>query len=299
MTRKFLMGIIILLIITNLTTVAVWMNDRNNSGEMKRLDNENKQDIVALIGKNKITYQSWQTELEKNYGEKVLKELIDREVVANLAEQENIEVSDKLIDREISLLFTMQGILNEEEETNMEQTWRNEITHRYQLEELLTKDINITETEIREYYDNYKNQYEFKESIQVSHILVDDRDTAEKVYDELESGANFASLAREYSIEEQATREGGYLGYYTRESEFLPDEYYTIAVELDEDSYSKPFLGGSGVAIVYLHRLLPTINFTYDELKPQIRRELALEKVDSTVSADMLWDNFDIEWIYE
>ena len=252
MTRKFLMGIIILLIITNLTTVAVWMNDRNNSGEMKRLDNENKQDIVALIGKNKITYQSWQTELEKNYGEKVLKELIDREVVANLAEQENIEVSDKLIDREISLLFTMQGILNEEEETNMEQTWRNEITHRYQLEELLTKDINITETEIREYYDNYKNQYEFKESIQVSHILVDDRDTAEKVYDELESGANFASLAREYSIEEQATRDGGYLGYYTRESEFLPDEYYTIAVELDEDSYSKPFLGGNGVAIVYL-----------------------------------------------
>ncbi|WP_138419973.1 peptidylprolyl isomerase [Aquibacillus sediminis] len=300
MTRKYLWGVIILLLLTNLITIAIWMNERTGTHQQGTLPkNVDKNESVATIDDQTISYEKWMSSLESDRGKEVLKDLINQEVVFQLADQEGIEIQDKLIERELSFLFTMQDRLDQQEITKHEQQWREEIRYRLLLEELLTKDISVSEDEIVDYHTKFSEQYEFDESIQLSHIVVSNMDTAERVISELESGASFASLAREYSVDEDTRNSGGYLGFFASGSNYLSTEYYNQSQEMEEHTYSKPIEVGNNVAIIYLHRYLPAITFSYEEIKPQIRREIALEEMGEVISAEQLWDQFDIDWVYE
>ncbi|SET84018.1 foldase protein PrsA [Oceanobacillus limi] len=300
MSRKLLLGIIVVLLVTNVATLL--MSTTGRQGETLE-DNPTELDIdtkkpVASIGEEDITYEEWMVALRQNHGEKQLKNLIDRTVIEKLAADNNFSVSEKVMDRELALLTSMQGVMTKEETEKMEEMWRKDIEYRYQLEFLLTEDISISENELRSYYTNYQNQYNFTEAIQFSHILVEDKETADKVKKELDNGASFSLLAQEYSIDEDTKDAGGYFGYYTTNSQFLPNGYEDQALEMEEFSYSEPFLTDQGYAIMYLHRSMPEITFTYEELKPYIKSELALESSELSLDAAPLWEKFDIDWIY-
>ncbi|MBM7573175.1 peptidylprolyl isomerase [Aquibacillus albus] len=298
MTRKFLFGVIISLLITNLTTIGVWMVERNQDLSENFSVQVNKNEAVATINNKEIFYDDWIGALEGNFGEQVLKDLINKEVVFQLAKEQGIDINQKLIDRELSLLFTMAGVLTHDEIEPQIEKWEQRLLYRLYMEELLTQDISVDEGAIRKYYENHGGQYEFDESIQLSHIIVNDRETAIQITDELNAGASFAALAREYSIDENTKSDGGYLGFYTETTEFLPSDYFSKAIELEEHTYSEPFVTSNGIAILYLHRRLPSISFSYEELKPHMKRELALEEIETVISADLLWDKVDVDWIY-
>ena len=303
MTRKFLWRVILLLLITNVLTVGIWLLDRNNdqanSVEDFSVDVDQKEP-VASIGSEKITYKQWVSTLEKEYGRETLKKMVNDQVITQLAEEQELTINDEVIDLELSLLFTMEGVLTEEEITAKQNEWSKGIKNRIYLEELTTQDIAVSDQEIQSYYNEYKDQYQFSNSIQVSHILLNNETTANKVIDELEGGASFAALAREYTLDDATKRDGGYLGYYTETSSFLQSEYFQQALEMEEHTYSAPFkVDKSGnIAIIYLHRELPEINLTYDTLYDHIRREIALEKMAQVPEISDLWNQLEVEWIY-
>lgn len=302
MSKRFLLSIILVLIITNIVTLLFW--NQNNDGTDVVIDNEGEKKIVtnepvATIGDKEISYEDWKKSLQSDYGEIHLKKLIDRAVVTQLAEQNNIQINEKVIEHGIALLTTMQGVMTEEEIVATEEKWREDLLYRYQLETLIAEDITVPEEEIESFYNGYHKQYDFSSSLQLSHIIVEDIDTAEKIVKELDEGASFNLLAQEYSIDEETKQMGGYLGYFTSVSQFIPAGYHEQAMDMEEHSYSSPFNSGDGVAILYLHRHLPSITFTYDEIKDQVRNELALKEFEQVLTADPLWDRLEIDWIYE
>lgn len=301
MSKKLLLGIIIVLLITNIASLLFW-----NKGETVSLGNKNgkeseinENEPVATINGEEISHADWVQALRSNHGEKQLKNIIDRNIVKQLAEEKDIEIHDKVIEREIALLTSMQGVMSEEEYKKNEENWEKEIIYRYQLEMLLTEDTSIPEDEVKSYYDIYKNQYDFGASMQLSHILVQNFDTAEKVMKDLNDGASFDLLAQEYSIDEESKKDGGYLGFIKTSSQFFPNGYEEVAAEMDEHSYSEPFKADNGVAIIYLHRKLPSIEFSYEEIKPYVKSELALQEMDQSLTANPLWEKVDVEWVYE
>lgn len=298
MTNKLLLSVIVVLLITNVATMLLWKNDRSDESIVE--DEEvDTQKPVASIGGTEISFQDWMKSLRESYGKKELKTIIDQEVVKKLAQEQNITVSEKVIERDMALLTTMQGLTTEEELKGLEESWREDIIYRYQLEALLAQDVQVPEEDVQAYFTKYDNQYQFSESFQLSHILVANRETANKVYDELEAGASFSLLAKEYSIDEDTKENGGYLGFNSSTTEFIPSNYFDFAKELEEYTYSEPFVTSNGVAILFLHKKLPDITFTYEELKPYIRNELALQSINQNLVADPLWEKVDIEWVYD
>lgn len=298
MSKKLLLGIIVVLLITNVATLLYV----NKADEHVVLNNENAEvdvkEPVATIDGETISYESWMSMLRATHGKDQLKRMIDTEIVQQMASEKGIEISEKVINRELALLVGMQGPMTPEETKQKKKEWREDIIYRYQLGALLTMDTKVPEEEMKAYYKDYKNQYDFSASLKVSHIIVPNMETAKKVEKELDNGASFQLLAKEYSIDEDTKKDGGYLGYFQTNSQFLPDGYYEKAKEMEEGTYSKPFRGGSGIAIIFLHRMLPDINFTYEEIKPYLRRELALDKLDQSLTTEPLWDEIDIEWVY-
>lgn len=306
MPRRLLLSIIVVLIITNVMTLIFWNKNKDDLGSAGNIqldgDNQmhlNSNDPVATIGSEEISYADWNESTRNTHGERHLKTMIDRLIVKQLSEQERIEIDEKVIEKEIHFLTTMQGVKTEEEIEKLESGWREDIIYRYELETLLTQDTEIPEEEIRSYFDMYKGQYNFDSSIQASHIIVDSSEIAEKVIEELEQGASFDLLAQEYSKDGETKEDGGYLGFLVEGSQFYPRGYAEIINNMEENSYSEPFKVGGDVAIVYLHRYLPEITFTYDEIKPYIENELALNEMEQTLTAKPLWERLNIEWIFE
>jgi foldase protein PrsA len=300
MSKKLLLSIILVLIVTNIASLFFWNSD---DGETADFDDDhaaiNTEGALATVNGEEITNEDWMAELRNKHGEKELKSMIDREVVRQLAEDKDIEIDEKVIEREISMIAAMQGVMPEEEFETEKDSWREDIIYRYQLEFLLTEDVDISEEEVEQHYNIYQNQYDFTSSLQLSHIVVEDSDTADKVIEELEQGASFDLLAQEYSIDDETNSDGGYLGFIYTTSQFMPDGYADAAAEMDDNSYSEPFAAGQGIAIIYLHRALPSIEFTYEEMRPYVKSELSLHELDKSLSADTLWDEMEIDWVYE
>ena len=300
MSKKLLLGIIVVLLVTNIATL-IFMDrgDKIVLNEDDEATTVSSKETVATIDGEEITYGDWVTALRETHGEKQLKTMIDRNIVKNLAEEKNIEVNEKVIDRELAYLVSMQGVMSEEEYAAEEEKWREDILYRYQLEFLLTEDITVPEDEVKVYYDEYKNQYDFTPAMQLSHILVQNMDTAEKVHSELEAGASFDLLAQEYSTDEETKRDGGYLGFINTNSQFFPNGYEEVATGIEEHNFSEPFAADNGIAIIYLHQALPAIEFTYEEIQPYVKSELALHQEKITLNADPLWEDVEIEWVFD
>lgn len=304
MPRKLLSSIVLVLLITNILTLLFWNKDKPEEiviekDEDSALNEINPNETVATVEGEDITYDEWIQSLRKDYGKKQLKKMIDRSLVEELAEEEEINVDEKVVDRELAQLRMTQGVMSAEEKEEMEAKWQDDIIYRYQLEALLTEDVSISEEDIKSFYDGYHKQYDFQAATQLSHIIVSDLETAEKVEEELDEDASFSLLAKEYSLDEDSRDQGGYMGFYVNTSQFLPDAYLEETEEMDEHTYSKPIKSEDGYAIVYLHSNLPEIKFDYDEIKPYVKRELALDEADQDLSADDLWDELEIDWIYD
>ncbi|APC46775.1 protein secretion protein [Virgibacillus halodenitrificans] len=300
MSKRLLLGIVIVLVITNIATLIYW-----NKSESTIIDNKengpviNKKKPVASVNGQDIFYEDWMRQLRLNNGESQLKSMVDQELIRQLAEEKDLDISEKVIQKEISMLTAAEGIMKKEELQRAEKLWREKLVYRYQLQLLLTEGVKIPEDQLQRYYEEYGDQYNFSASMQLSHIIVEDLSTAKKVIRDLEADADFGLLAREYSLDKETRDKKGYLGYIYTNSQFFPEGYKEIALQMDDHSYSEPFATEEGVAIIYLHRYLPEITFTYEEIKKYMKSEIAMQETNQTLSADPLWKEAEIHWLYE
>ncbi len=69
------------------------------------------------------------------------------------------------------------------------------------LKKAYPKGFAPSDAEIEQYYSDYKAEFQQTASKRASHILVKDEATAQKLLAELKSGADFAKLAKESSID--------------------------------------------------------------------------------------------------
>lgn len=313
MTKRGLITIIFVLIILNVfTLIYMGKKDREVGTPLNNIEeiNESEEnltdknvtsgdDYVATFKDRTITFKEWMRSLRETYGKEHLETMILEMVANHFSEEHGIEINEKVIEREVSFLTTMSGLMSNEELAEQKKQWIDELYYRYQLESLLTEDIHISEEEAQSHYNDYRNQYDFSASFQLSHILVKDLETAEKIIAELEEGAQFSLLAEEYSLDEDTKDFGGYLGYFTKGNQFIPHGYMDIINKLEEQSYSEPINLGNQYAIIYLHRDLPEITFTYEEVKNEIFLELAMKKIDRDQKIKELWNELGIEWIFD
>ncbi|EOT26853.1 hypothetical protein C805_00955 [Eubacterium sp. 14-2] len=79
----------------------------------------------------------------------------------------------------------------------------------------VVESIQVTEAEEKEYYEKHMEQFQEKAQVRARHILVDTRQQAESVSQELEQGLDFAEAAEKYSTC-PSREKGGDLGYFTR-----------------------------------------------------------------------------------
>ncbi|MBV7509260.1 peptidyl-prolyl cis-trans isomerase [Bacillus sp. sid0103] len=292
MGRKQLWMVIAALILVNCLTIAFFLSKANMAGGTVIND-----ETVATIGKKTILRQDWLNELESRYGKDVLKEMVDQKVIEEMAAKYNIKVPSQDVDREFRMLQSTTNIFNKQTIKD-EKKWKEQIRSNLLLEELLTKDVEVSTSELKSYYQKNEDLFNVPAAYHLSHIVVGTLEEADRALQELDQGSDFATLAMERSIEEFSANKGGDIGYISEGDERYPRQYIEIAKELKKEAYSTPIKVDEGYAILKLEGKIGGKKYSFADVKEQIRRQIALEQMKSPASATTFWDDAKVKWFY-
>jgi foldase protein PrsA len=134
----------------------------------------------------------------------------------------------------------------------------------------VTKNAKVTDAAIAKYYKDNKAQYQVAETRDVRHILV--KTKADKIYAQLKSGANFAALAKKYSLDPGSKNNGGKLTI-TRGQTVAP--FDSTAFLLTTNQISKPVKTQYGYHVIQpISDVHPPTTTPLKDAKPQIQAQL-------------------------
>ncbi|NJA07296.1 peptidylprolyl isomerase [Methylococcaceae bacterium WWC4] len=226
-----------------------------------------KADAVASVNGTYIGKKTLET-LEKEISERsqgqsfpkeqLLEELIQRELLIQLAVQKQLDKSPEVMER----LATI----------------RNSLLSQAALQDYL-KSNPVSDEEIKAEYDskmaNAGNEYK------ASHILVKTEDEAKKLIAELDKGGNFAELAKKNSIDPMGS-EGGDLGWFTADRMVPP--FSEAVVALENGKYTKqPVQTQFGWHVIFREDSRAVTPPPFDAVKEQLRPMLQRQKAQAMI----------------
>jgi peptidyl-prolyl cis-trans isomerase C len=161
----------------------------------------------------------------------------------------------------------------------------------------LTREVDeaTTEEKLRARYEEKKAEPGFaKEEVHARHILVETQEEAEAAIEQLDEGADFATLAQELSTGPSGPN-GGDLGYFTRDQ--MVPEFAEAAFALEPDQVSAPVQTQFGWHVIKVLDKRET-EPTFEESQDEIRQEIARETVSALVEdlrADATIETFNMD----
>lgn len=146
--------------------------------------------------------------------------------------------------------------------------------------QLLEKEIQskakVTEPDAKAYYEKHKAELASVSQIKASHILVKTEAEAKKISETLKKGANFAELAKKYSIDPGSAKNGGDLGYFSP-GQMVP-EFEQAAAKLKPGEISEPVKTKFGYHIIKVTDKKMGKPVDFEKVKNAIMQRLSAEK---------------------
>lgn len=244
---------------------------------------------AAIVGDKTISDAEWVTMIKQKFGQQVLEDMINREVVFQEAKRQGISMDPQVLEKELAEIKQSYGTETDEEfarallrqaGTTVE-ALKEELTYQYLLRELATQEIEVSDEQVQQVYNDNPERYFQPLQLRLWQIVVASREEAEQVQTELREGANFQTLAKERSIDEVTASTGGDLGWITPHTSDMPDEVVEELVKLAKGKTSPPLPVGKNYTIFHVHDRREEKQFTFDEVKEELRRQIALAQVES------------------
>ena len=241
-----------------------------------------RSETVATVEKEKITQEQLNDELNKQYGASVLNMMISNKVVDLEANKAKVKVTDKEIQAELDKMIEQYG---GKDTFNMllaqngmsEDIFKEQIEQNLKVTKILEPSIEITDDEIKTYFEDNKASFSTPEQVEASHILVKDEATAKEVKKKLDEGGDFAKLAKEYSTDTQTKEKGGELGYFSSGQMVEPFEKAAFAMKVDE--ISNPVKSDFGYHIIKVTGKKEAKEATLENSKEEIKEAILAQKV--------------------
>lgn len=225
---------------------------------------ENK--VLAVVNGAEITEADLQNALAKFPRERqgylmteegrrqLLEQIISFELIYNYAKDNDIEKNENYLAR---LELAKKEILT--------QTAIN----------VVLENVNVTNEEIKAYYEANKDMFKTEEAVNARHILVDTLEKANEIKNKIEDGMNFEMAAMQYSSC-PSKAQGGSLGQFTR-GQMVP-EFEAAAFELSVGKISEPVKTQFGYHLIKVEEKIAPTTRSLEEVYPVINRELLNER---------------------
>lgn len=247
----------------------------------------NRTDAVASVDGDKITKDQLYEVLMSQGGTDVLDSMIEQKVINKEAEKKSVTVSEKELNKELDALITSYGgedTFNQALEASgiKEKEVKKDLETNLKAKKLVEDTIEISEDEMKSYFDENKDSFDQPEQVKASHILVKDEKTANEVKKKLSDGEKFADLTKEYSTDTASKEDGGNLGYFSKED--MVQEFSDAAFNLKVDAISNPVKTEYGYHIIKVTDKKEAQDANYENSKDEIKQLLLENKFQSEYS---------------
>jgi parvulin-like peptidyl-prolyl isomerase len=227
----------------------------------------------------------------------IVRSLVEQTEFEIAAEELGVEVTDEDVEKRLDELKEQFFKGNEEQyEAELEKQGltdeqvRKDVRTRILSERIfeeVTKDVQVSDEQVRAYYEENQAQFETPASREVRHILVKQKARADDIYRQLQQGGDFAALAKRYSQDPASKAQGG---KFTAQQGATVPEFDKTAFELETGELSRPVKTQFGWHIIEATAAV----------KPKATQELS--EVESQISDQLLEDRKNTrinEWIEE
>jgi foldase protein PrsA len=246
-----------------------------------------KDKAVAKINGEAISEDELYDVMVEQYGATTVEQLIADKIVASEAKKEKVTITDKELNAEIDKLkesyggeevFDQMLVSNNTTLDDLKEELKSYLT----LRKLLVPQIEITDDELKTYFEENKESLGEAEQVKASHILVEDEATAKEIKQKLTDGADFAELAKEYSTDEGTKENGGELGFFARGT--MVTEFDDVAFALPLNEISDPVKTDYGYHIIMVEEKKEGKEANFDDSKAEIKETLIDQKLESEYS---------------
>ncbi len=193
-----------------------------------------------------------------------------------------VEFSSEKYDVEPPDQETLKAYFEQNQEAFRTKPLRQVVYVNIQPEDYFHK-AEITNQEIRQYYDEHPDEFTEEKTVEARHILIrldeqadqsiveEKRQEILSVLEKARAGQDFAELAEKYS--EGPTKDnGGYLGAFPRGS--MVKAFEDAAFSMEEGQISEPVRTRFGWHIIKVERVNEEKIRTFEEVEEQIRNQL-------------------------
>ncbi|MGB9824047.1 MAG: peptidyl-prolyl cis-trans isomerase [Candidatus Hydrothermia bacterium] len=259
---------------------------------VERVFRKNFKEYVAFIGEEPVTRLEFEREFEnippfakQNYEteegkQRLLKNLIEKKLLVKEAESRKLYLKSSYVEE-----------MSRAREQALIRALYNEVT----------SSIKVDDKEIRDYYEKNKDKYKIPATVSYKIITVNDKDTADYVYNLAKKGTDFDSLVTKYSTDEQTRSSGGLKKDVQQNAK--PEEVVKTAFSMKVNEISKPIKleKENKYAIIKLVEKKPESYRSLDEVKESIRRQIESEKTRKAWQSliDSLWNKYNVRILGE
>ncbi|MCA1057209.1 peptidylprolyl isomerase [Rossellomorea aquimaris] len=243
--------------------------------------------IVAKVNGKEISKEDLYETMVAQYGQQTLDGLISDMIVKQELNKQNISIPEDAIDTEFNALMASYGgedAFKEAISANgvTQSEVKEDIVTYLKTEKLLNPRISVTDEEMKAYFEENEESFAQGKQVKASHILVDDEETAKEVKGKLDSGEDFAALAKEYSTD-SSKEQGGDLGFFG-EGEMVP-EFEEAAFSMETGEISDPVETEFGYHIIKVVEKAEAKAPLFEDHKEEIKDLLSDQKLQSEYSA--------------
>lgn len=258
--------------------------------------------VVAKVGSRTITDQDLEMEFKhykvvfrldkpeaRDKADKLRKSLLSRIVDNVILEMEADRLGVTVTPGELDV--EVKTLLGEYDEPGLNQTltrnqmkldvWRKLLERNLRIKRLIENEveskINVTDAEVREYYDKNAEDFKLPERLRVLQIMVKDEADAVNVRKKLMAKADFGTMAKERSQSPDAAQ-GGDLGFYSKGQ--LPPEFENAVFNLKEGDISDVVRSIYGLHIFKVVKKEKPRDMTFAEASEKILDILKTNKRD-------------------
>ena len=276
------------------TVLATVGNEKITKGD---LDKQIAAQLKQQFGDDYATNTKVQQQV-KQAKQQGLNNLVTQSILLQKATELNLKPSDdeinSKVDEQITQIksqYTQEGQFEDAlKQANLtEDQLKDEFKKQVimsAVQEDIVKDITVTDEDIQTYYDENKDkQFSVGAGANVSHILVDDEETAKGLKAKIDAGADFATLAKENSKDTGTATKGGSLGFIPYNSTQYVAEFVEGFKNLKEGEVSAPVKSQYGYHIIKATGLKAATVTPLDQVKDQIKSTLTQQKQSQTFNA--------------
>lgn len=146
------------------------------------------------------------------------------------------------------------------------------------IQKLAERNVQVSDTDIKNYYDQNKSEFTTPEQVTASHILVATQADAEKVEQRLKNGEDFAKVAKEVSTDTSTKDKGGDLGTFGK-GQMVP-EFEKVAFAQKPGTISAPVKTQYGWHVIKVTAHTQAKTLTLDQAKQQIIDDIKKQKAE-------------------